>query len=36
MANNHSGGVDLRLESDAAAMAAAFDLHGFFLSTSLP
>src|SRR5580704_8490052 len=36
MANNHSGGVDLRLESDAAAMTAAIDLHGLFLSTSLP
>jgi hypothetical protein len=36
MANNHSGGVELRLEADAAAMTAAIDFHGFFLSASPP
>src|SRR5713226_6577765 len=36
MANNYCGGVDLRLESDAAAMTAAFDLHGFFPQIPLP
>src|SRR4029077_13609937 len=35
VANDDSRRVDLRLESDAAAMTAAFDLHGPFLSSAL-